>query len=203
MKIKALICHASGMGAESQCRYIQRAGKALPEEFVEELLTEIKSGGVTLADIARRTGVCTGTLRRIRNGTYRKVLGPARKDHPQKMSDERAAQIRAQMEAEPGTTLEAFARRFGIDKGMACAIRRGKLNEWRQAHRERQKSNWGETVLFTSRLPQRCKTCGGMVLMPCLLCKVRNGRDEPEKGHSSQCRLSLILDGRTTRKPYR
>jgi hypothetical protein len=62
-----------------------------------------------------------------------------------------------------------IARRLGISRGTVHAIARGKrpdyLDRWDDV----------DDSPAPAGPPLRCPGCGGMVLMPCLLCRLRKG----------------------------
>jgi DNA-binding XRE family transcriptional regulator len=65
-----------------------------------------------------------------------------------------------------------IARTLGISRGIVHAIASGK---------RRDRVSLAQTVeesVVPSGLPKRCPTCGGMVHMPCLLCRVRRIREQ-------------------------
>lgn len=61
-----------------------------------------------------------------------------------------------------------IARRVGISRGTVNAIALGKRPDYEALRRKR-----GDDFLPPAGLPVRCPGCGGMVQMPCLLCRVR------------------------------
>ncbi len=61
-----------------------------------------------------------------------------------------------------------IGRRLGVSRGIVNAVARGK----RPDHAERERTRPAE-LLAPSGLPVRCPTCGGLVQMPCVLCRVR------------------------------
>ena len=60
-----------------------------------------------------------------------------------------------------------IARRLGVSRGTVNAIAQGKRPDGMGRRDE------AEDFLAPVGLPRRCPGCGGMVLMPCLLCHVR------------------------------
>ena len=60
-----------------------------------------------------------------------------------------------------------IARRLGISRGTVSAIYLGK----RQDHKSRNRRE-NEVLAPTGPL-ERCPGCGGLVYMPCLLCRIR------------------------------
>lgn len=66
-----------------------------------------------------------------------------------------------------------IARRVGVSRGTVNAIWLGKRSD-----RDRRCRTDGDDSLFDSSPPQRCPGCGGLVHMPCLLCRIRSLRDK-------------------------
>ncbi len=65
-----------------------------------------------------------------------------------------------------------IARQVGVSRGTVHAIARGKRPDYRTRRREQ------EDGFVAARGPwDRCPTCGGMVQMPCLACRVRAMRE--------------------------
>ncbi|MBN1395699.1 MAG: helix-turn-helix domain-containing protein [Pirellulales bacterium] len=58
-----------------------------------------------------------------------------------------------------------IARLTGVSRGSVCAIANGRRTERRRCSDEDQERPSGP--------PRRCPGCGGMVYMPCLLCRAR------------------------------
>ena len=74
-----------------------------------------------------------------------------------------------------------IAARVGVSRGTVNAIARGKRPDYRARRQERQ-----DEFLAPGGPPARCPTCGAMVQMPCLACRVRamqESRRRPQ-GHS-------------------
>ena len=74
----------------------------------------------------------------------------------------------------PRQTSNVVAKMFGIGRELARAIRDGTVKELRRKRRERSKAlvsqerpRWGKVRPGDY---ERCKTCGGKVIMPCVLC---------------------------------
>ena len=69
-----------------------------------------------------------------------------------------------------------IAARVGVSRGSVNAIARGKRPDYGARRRG------GELVVPSGR-PARCPTCGGLVQMPCLACRIRalreSGRRSP------------------------
>ena len=66
-----------------------------------------------------------------------------------------------------------IARQVGVSRGTVHAIARGKRTDSRPRKREQ------DDDFMLPRGPwDRCPTCGGMVQMPCLACRVRAMREE-------------------------
>lgn len=61
-----------------------------------------------------------------------------------------------------------IARRVGVSRGTVNAIARGRRPD-DHARRERE-----DRSVVPSGPVRRCRTCGGMVQMPCLACRVRS-----------------------------
>lgn len=65
-----------------------------------------------------------------------------------------------------------IARQLGVSRGTVHAIARGKRPDYHNRRGEE------EDQIVPPRGPwSRCRTCGGMVQMPCLACRVRALRD--------------------------
>ena len=64
-----------------------------------------------------------------------------------------------------------IARRVGVSRGTVNAIARGKRSDYEARSRKQ-----GDDFLAPSGPPVRCRSCGGMVQMPCLACQVRTMR---------------------------
>jgi transcriptional regulator with XRE-family HTH domain len=71
-----------------------------------------------------------------------------------------------------------IARQVGVSHGTVNAIWLGKRPE----HRASRPDEDEEAPLFNSTPPQRCPSCGGLVQMPCLLCRVRSLREKTRRG---------------------
>jgi hypothetical protein len=63
-----------------------------------------------------------------------------------------------------------IAQRLGVSRGSVAAIALGR-------HRRRPARSAGADFLFPSGVPRRCPGCGGMVQMPCLLCRIRAAKE--------------------------
>lgn len=68
-----------------------------------------------------------------------------------------------------------IARKLGVSRGTVCAIANG-----HNVLERRERAN----AMFGGELV-RCPGCGGLVYMPCLLCRVRRLK-EMERGHRGQ-----------------
>lgn len=71
-----------------------------------------------------------------------------------------------------------IARQVGVSHGTVNAIWLGK----RPGHRASRPDEDEEAPLFDPTPPQRCPSCGGLVHMPCLLCRVRALREKTRRG---------------------
>jgi hypothetical protein len=60
-----------------------------------------------------------------------------------------------------------IARAVGVSRGTIGAIAKGHRPRVRRAE-----DRWGEPIRPLGP-PRRCGSCGGLVFMPCLLCRVR------------------------------
>lgn len=69
-----------------------------------------------------------------------------------------------------------IARQVGVSHGTVNAISLG-----RRPDRDRRPAD-DESPLFGPDPPQRCPSCGGLVQMPCLLCRVRALREKARRG---------------------
>lgn len=65
-----------------------------------------------------------------------------------------------------------IARQVGVSRGTVNAIARGNRPDYEARGRERE-----DDVVAPGGPPVRCPTCGGMVQMPCLACRVRAVRE--------------------------
>jgi len=65
-----------------------------------------------------------------------------------------------------------IARQVGVSRGTVNAIARGKRPDYEARGRDRE-----DDVVAPGGPPARCPTCGGMVEMPCLACRVRAMRE--------------------------
>jgi len=61
-----------------------------------------------------------------------------------------------------------IARQLGVSRGTVHAIARGKRPDYRPREREQEDDSVSPHGPW-----RRCPTCGGMVQMPCLACRVR------------------------------
>jgi len=61
-----------------------------------------------------------------------------------------------------------IARRLGVSRGTVNAIALGKRPDYEARRREEE-----DGFVAPSGPPVRCPTCGGMVQMPCLACRIR------------------------------
>jgi len=89
-----------------------------------------------------------------------------------------------------------IARRVGVSRGTVNAIARGK----RPDHGPRRP---GDDSPFPSGRPARCPTCGGLVQMPCLACRVR-ALQEGGRGRVREVRpdrRAAVTPGRPDRAP--
>jgi hypothetical protein len=59
-----------------------------------------------------------------------------------------------------------IAQRLGVSRGSVTAVASGR-------RRPHVANPIAEGFVFPSGLPRRCPGCGGMVQMPCLLCRLR------------------------------
>lgn len=65
-----------------------------------------------------------------------------------------------------GLSQRSVATRVGVSRGTVHAIARGKRTERLHAFTD-------DELPWHAAPPRRCPNCGGMVYMPCLLCRVR------------------------------
>ena len=70
--------------------------------------------------------------------------------------------------ARGGLSQRTIARRMGVSRGTVNAIARGRRPDYAAVRREP-----GADFRAPSGPPRRCRGCGGMVQMPCLVCHVR------------------------------
>jgi hypothetical protein len=91
-----------------------------------------------------------------------------------------------------------IARRVGVSRGTVNAIARGKRADYQP-----RRPGPGEDVLAPSGRPARCTTCGGLVQMPCLACRVRalqeDGRRRVREDRPD--RRAAVTPGRPDRAP--
>jgi transcriptional regulator with XRE-family HTH domain len=78
-----------------------------------------------------------------------------------------------------------IARQLGVSRGTVHAIARGKRPDYRTRKRERE-----DEFVATGAPWGRCPTCGGMVQMPCLACRVRAIREERRRSAGGTGSLS-------------
>jgi hypothetical protein len=79
--------------------------------------------------------------------------------------------------AEGNLSQRRIARQLGVSRGTVHAIARGKRTD------DRTRKQKQEEDLLAPRGPwDRCPTCGGMVQMPCLACRVRAMREKRRRG---------------------
>lgn len=71
-----------------------------------------------------------------------------------------------------------IARRVGVSRGTVNAIWLGKRPERASPQADE------EAPQFDAAPPQRCPGCGGMVQMPCLLCRIRELREKRHHGRT-------------------
>ena len=82
-----------------------------------------------------------------------------------------------------------IARRVGVSRGTVNAIARGS----RPNYAARRREPAGDFIAPTG-LPVRCPGCGGMVQMPCLLCRVREIKVGRAGGRTRLRALSRAVD---------
>ena len=70
-----------------------------------------------------------------------------------------------------------IADRVGVSRGTVNAIALGKRPDYKARRQEQ-----GGDLVPPAGLPIRCPGCGGMVQMPCLLCRVRAIRTNRRRG---------------------
>jgi len=70
-----------------------------------------------------------------------------------------------------GLSQRAISSKVGVSRGTVHAIARGKRPDRLRAFREDE-----APVGWQGDAPRRCPGCGGLVYMPCLLCRVRSMR---------------------------
>lgn len=79
-----------------------------------------------------------------------------------------------------------IARRLDVSRGTVNAIALGKRPDYEARRREQEND-----LVAPSGPPVRCPTCGGMVQMPCLACRIRamkESRRRPWRGARSDSR---------------
>ncbi len=195
--------------------------RSLTPERLEAIRAEIaKSNGDTITAIAKRCKTGTATIRAIKEGRLKDMREKQRQaaarnyrsravGKSMKLTDERIKEIERAMDAEPEVHAAVIGKRFGVGRQMAMAIRNRRVHEMREGAAQSMKRlrQEEERQAFRSTMPSRCPTCGGMVFMPCLLCSVDPERQQPMRVGSYSPRMAsggvIVLDGRTTRKPYR
>ena len=79
----------------------------------------------------------------------------------------------------------SIARQVGVSRGTVHSIARGKRPDYNARRREKE-----DEIAAPSGPWGRCPTCGGMVQMPCLACRVRALREEHRRSVGGTGRLS-------------
>jgi len=116
------------------------------------------------------------------------------------LPDETIAEIRRLL-AEGNLSHRKIARRMGVSRGTVHTVAVGRPRRIAPPRDERQ------PVDRHSGPPKRCPECGGLVYLPCQLCKARRIRDDAPAGASdapvdaADVDLDLQLTGRQ-RKRY-
>jgi len=86
-----------------------------------------------------------------------------------------------------------MAKRTGVSRGTIGAVASGQRPDY-DAARKPNEDSW-ET---SSDPPERCATCGGMVYMPCLLCRLRKKlveeRNRRARNRAADVALWLVLE---------
>ena len=130
---------------------------------VQEVKTLIDEGNLSQRKIAEQTGVSRHMVSRIKNGD-RGVWG----------RDERAVELKVrslrEMEGLVEYSQQALQRKREAEQGegpVAVAVS-------------------PEVDTASSKDPQRCPGCGGLVYMPCVLCAVQNSQGSPN------CNIELV-----------
>jgi len=90
--------------------------------------------------------------------------------------------------AEDKWSYRKIAKMTGVSRGTVGAIANGRRRDYRPAT----KTDEEETTQPTGP-PRRCPTCGGMVYMPCRLCRVR--RHVEKLSRSGNARRPVRHDG--------
>jgi hypothetical protein len=108
------------------------------------------------------------------------------------IAPEIAAEIRRLLD-EDVLSQRKIARRTGISRGTVAAIAAGRRGDCDAVSKPGEDS-W-ET---SSDPPERCPTCGSLVYMPCLLCRLRNKLSEerlkPARRRTADAPAWLILE---------
>ena len=86
--------------------------------------------------------------------------------------------------AEGKLSQRKIARQLGVSRGTVHAIARGKRPDY-QSRRE-DKDDWAAP----SGPPARCPTCGGMVQMPCLACRVWAVKESQARPVGNRARIA-------------
>jgi hypothetical protein len=64
-----------------------------------------------------------------------------------------------------GLSLKQVSQRTGVSRSVLCRVRKGE--SWRRR-------NFGsKAAIFSGQSKGRCPTCGAVVYLPCLACKLR------------------------------
>ena len=93
--------------------------------------------------------------------------------------------------ADEGLSQRTVVRRTGVSRGTVHAIARGK----RPDHDPRDDPD-DDGFQYPTGPTKRCPTCGGMVLMPCLLCRVRAIIESQRRGrYQSLGERELLFTG--------
>ena len=79
-----------------------------------------------------------------------------------------------QLLSEEELSQRAIAVRVGVSLGTVSAVARGKRPDYKPPP-----GQWGADLAAPGGLPSRCPGCGGMVYMPCLVCRVRAIKQQP------------------------
>jgi len=89
----------------------------------------------------------------------------------------------------------AIALRVGVSRGTVGAVARRTRPDYRPPP-----GQWDADYVEPGGLPTRCPGCGGMVLMPCLACRVRALRRVGRAGPAEKTRMNAVATS-TLRSP--
>ncbi len=101
------------------------------------------------------------------------------------ISDKDLAKIEGLLK-ESDLSQRAIARITGINRNTVNRIAQGKRPDFKTLRKDRKRKHHKE-VQFRKGKPGRCKECGAMVCMPCLLCSIRKKNVDWQCGILDAC----------------